>query len=287
MVWTLEEAEAEGICMEISYAPGEVKAGIDIAYHGMDREQFELRVNRAIEHLEQGDTYLINLTFPSVVETQYSLEDIFRHASAKYKFYRPDDFVIFSPETFVKISENRIHTYPMKGTIDASVENASDILMNDEKEIWEHNTIVDLLRNDLSMVSQNVCVEKYRYQDRILSRGVELLQTSSEIVGELTDNWRSQLAELLWSLTPAGSISGAPKKRTLEIIGSLELDERGYYTGICGRYDGETLDSAVCIRYIEQRDGKLWYRSGGGITANSQVDREYDEMLSKIYVPTF
>jgi para-aminobenzoate synthetase component 1 len=89
----------------------------------------------------------------------------------------------------------------------------------------------------------------------------------------------------LFKLLPAGSISGAPKQKTVEIIKEAETHQRGYYTGVCGIFDGENLDSGVMIRYIENQNGQLIYKSGGGITVNSEPDYEYNEMIDKIYVP--
>ncbi len=92
---------------------------------------------------------------------------------------------------------------------------------------------------------------------------------------------------MIFSLLPAGSICGAPKKRTLEIILSVETYERGYYTGVFGYWDGSLLDSAVAIRYIEKSGNKLDFKSGGGITFQSNCDHEYDEMVNKVYVPIY
>ena len=86
-------------------------------------------------------------------------------------------------------------------------------------------------------------------------------------------------------LLPAGSISGAPKQKTVEIIREAERSDRGYYTGVFGIFDGRDLDSAVNIRYIEQTDHGLQFRSGGGITAMSKMEDEYQEMMDKVYVP--
>ena len=205
--------------------------------------------------------------------------------SAKYKLYKKDDFVVFSPECFVRIKGDVISSYPMKGTMDASVENAEGKLMNSEKEIWEHNTIVDLIRNDLSVISKEVTVTKFRYIDRIRTHKGELLQVSSEITGKLPSDWKTRVGEILASLLPAGSVSGAPKRKTLDIIRDAEKLPRGYFTGIFGYFDGHSLDSGVMIRYIEKTKNGLLFRSGGGITAQSDEESEYREMIDKVYVP--
>jgi para-aminobenzoate synthetase component 1 len=238
-------------------------------------------------HLQYGNTFLLNLAFPSQVDTELSLEDVYHRSKAKYKLHLKDELVVFSPEIFVQIKDDYIYSYPMKGTIDAEAMGADLHILNDKKEIAEHSTIVDLIRNDLSMVAKEVRVTKFRYIDTIKTNINKLHQVSSEIRGKLSSNFHDRLGSILFTLLPAGSISGAPKPKTLEIIREAELYDRGYYTGVFGIYDGETLDSGVMIRYIEQTaDGSLQYRSGGGITAMSNLETEYQELIDKIYVPT-
>jgi para-aminobenzoate synthetase component 1 len=238
-----------------------------------------------VSHIQKGDSFLLNLTFPTEIEINLTLSEIFDLASAPYKLLLEDEFVLFSPECFVRISDDKVFTYPMKGTIDARAKDAENRLMNNEKEAWEHNTIVDLMRNDLSMVATDVRVEKFRFVQKIRTHKGEILQTSSEISGKLPANWQCNLGEILLKLLPAGSVSGAPKQKTVEIIQNTEAMTRGYYSGIFGVYDKGRLDSAVMIRYIEKKDGKMFFRSGGGITARSNADEEYNELLNKIYVP--
>ena len=173
----------------------------------------------------------------------------------------------------------------MKGTISALEENAVEKLLNSEKEFTEHNTIVDLIRNDLALVAKYIQVTKYRFIEKVETHRGAIYQTSSEICGELAENWRAEIGTILDKLLPAGSISGAPKVKTVEIIQQAEQQERGYYTGVFGYFDGENLESAVAIRYIEKEGEKFYFRSGGGITSLSQLDDEYNEVLEKIYVP--
>ncbi|MDO9795072.1 aminodeoxychorismate synthase component I, partial [Glaesserella parasuis] len=158
-------------------------------------------------------------------------------------------------------------------------------LLNSEKEFTEHNTIVDLIRNDLALVSKYIQVTKYRYVEKVETHRGAIYQTSSEICGELDENWQENIGTMLDKLLPAGSISGAPKVKTVEIIQQAEQQERGYYTGIFGYFDGENVESAVAIRYIEKQGDTYYFRSGGGITALSQLDGEYNEILEKVYVP--
>jgi len=254
--------------------------------HPITREDYNTRIEKVKMHIRRGDTYLLNLTFPTPIESELSIEELFAIARAPYKLLYMNKVLIFSPECFIKIRNGEIYSYPMKGTIDASIPDAEKIIIEDKKEFYEHNTIVDLIRNDLSMVSEYVRVSKFRYLERIPTNHNELIQVSSEIQGTLPDEWRSRLGDIILTLLPAGSISGAPKQKTVEIIREVETQERGYYTGIFGLFNGTDLDSAVNIRYIEKRNNKLFYHSGGGITAFSDSQLEYDELLSKIYVPT-
>ena len=223
-------------------------------------------------------------------------------------------FVCFSPETFVRIKGGRIYSYPMKGTLDASLPNAEKLLMEDQKEAAEHATIVDLIRNDLSRVAEDVRVDKYRYVDVLHTNKGDILQTSSEISGRLPEDYPHHLGEILDAQLPAGSITGAPKDKTMQIIQEAEGYDRGFYTGIMGIYDQGELNSAVMIRFIEEEtspvdfetDGeknfkakegkasegkepkasrKLYFKAGGGITSKSDCRKEYEEVIQKIYLP--
>lgn len=248
-------------------------------------DNYQRAFNKVMDNIRNGNTYLLNLTFPTKIKTNYSLKEIFYVSSAKYKLLFENKFVVFSPETFVQIKNGKIYSFPMKGTIDASIENAEQRLLNDEKEFAEHNTIVDLIRNDLSIVAKNVRVEKFRYVDKIKTSNKTLLQTSSKICGELEKNYHSKIGDVIFKLLPAGSISGAPKKKTVEIIKDAEKYERGYFTGIFGIFNGNDLDSAVMIRFVENINNELYYKSGGGITFMSKPELEYQEMIDKVYVP--
>ncbi|NQU51708.1 MAG: aminodeoxychorismate synthase component I, partial [Bacteroidetes bacterium] len=186
---------------------------------------------------------------------------------------------------FVQIENRKISSFPMKGTIDASKKNAKELILNDSKELAEHNTIVDLIRNDLSLVAENVEVEKFRYLERIKTNQRDLWQVSSKITGDLPEDYSENIGDIIYTMLPAGSISGAPKKKTVEIIKNAENYTRGFYTGIFCYFDGKNLDSCVLIRYIEKQNDELIYKSGGGITFKSKVEPEYDEMLKKVYVP--
>lgn len=248
--------------------------------------EYKKAFKNVINNISHGNSYLLNLTFPTLIKTEADLEDIFYRSRAKYRLLLKNKFVVFSPEIFVRIDEaGTIRSFPMKGTIDASVPEAERKILEDEKEQAEHNTIIDLIRNDLSMNASNVRVEKYRYIDTIDTSSYKLLQVSSEIAGSLGPEWNARAGGIITSMLPAGSISGAPKQETLRIIRESEKSERGYYTGIFGIFTGKELDSAVMIRFIEQNDEGYVYRSGGGITYLSDAEKEYNELIKKIYVP--
>lgn len=251
----------------------------------ISKNDYKTKFDQVQHHLRLGNTYLLNLTQPTPITSPYTLKQIYTMAHAPYKLRVKEEFVTFSPEAFITIENNTIHTYPMKGTIDASMDNAEETLLNDPKEIAEHTMIVDLLRNDLGMVAKNIKVERFRYITSIKTGEKELLQVSSHISGELTQGWEKNIGRILKTLLPAGSISGTPKKKSTELIEKIEGYTRGYYSGIFGCYDGSSLYSAVSIRYIEQTEEGYLYKSGGGITSDSQWEREYQEMLDKIYIP--
>ncbi|MDR1082068.1 MAG: aminodeoxychorismate synthase component I [Deltaproteobacteria bacterium] len=235
--------------------------------------------------LLRGDSYLVNLTARTPVGCGLDLAGVYRRAGAMYRLLVPGRFVCFSPEIFVRIEDGLISTFPMKGTIDASVPDAERKILADLKETAEHATVVDLLRNDLSMFASGVHVRRWRYVDRIRAREREILQVSSEVSGRLPAGWRGRLGEIMLGLTPAGSCSGAPKESTLRIIREAEGIPRGYYTGVFGLFDGRTLDTGVLIRFVEEEGGRLFFRSGGGITAMSRPRDEYREVLEKICLP--
>ena len=249
------------------------------------KKKFDILQNE----IKEGNSYLLNLTAKTKIKTALSLEDIYKNTQARFKLRfqnQNENFVCFSPERFVEIKKNKISTYPMKGTIDSSIINAQARILGDLKEMTEHTMVVDLLRNDLGIVGSKVRVDKFRYVEKINAGNKKLFQVSSKISANLQNNWHENIGDILTSLLPAGSITGTPKKKTIEILNKVEDYDRGFYTGIFGFFDGENLDSSVMIRFIEiDKKGELFYKSGGGITCDSNVELEYQELLDKIYLP--
>ncbi len=255
----------------------------------IDFEDYQKEFDMVIENIKAGNTYLLNLSASSSIKINSNskdiLQEIYNAADAKFKLKYKNDFVCFSPERFIKIDQNKIYTYPMKGTIDANIPNAKEKILANQKEMAEHTMVVDLLRNDLGIVASKIKVEKFRYIDKISAGKKQLLQVSSKISGELKQNWQDNIGDILVSLLPAGSITGTPKRKTVELINQIENHKREFYTGVFGVFDGQNLDSAVMIRFIQNTKEGLIYKSGGGITIDSDVKSEYQELLDKVYIP--
>lgn len=250
-------------------------------------EEFRKAFDQVHHQLKIGNSYLTNLTFTTPITCNHTLQEIFFRSKAKFKLWLKDQFVVFSPEIFLQLKGHTITSFPMKGTIDASHENARLSILENTKEMAEHVSIVDLIRNDMSIYASNVRVDRFRYIDEVQTHEKKLLQVSSEISGELDDRALKNIGEVIFSLLPAGSISGAPKHKTLEIIREAENYNRGYYTGVFGIFDGKNLDSGVMIRFIEQQKNGLVFKSGGGIHSLSDPKSEYQEMIDKVYVPIY
>ena len=253
--------------------------------HPITADEYRKKFEIIHRNMLAGNSYLANLTCRIPLETSLTLRDIFMRARARYRLWVKDRFVCFSPESFVRIDNGIISSYPMKGTISCSVPHAGQTLLDDRKEAAEHATIVDLIRNDLSRVANHVTVSRYRYVERLETCNGAILQTSSEITGQLSADYRRHIGDILMAQLPAGSITGAPKKKTVEIIREAEGYDRGFYTGVAGICCRGQVDSCVLIRFIDNENGKLFFKAGGGITAMSDWQKEYQEIKEKTYVP--
>lgn len=288
LIYPLNELP-DGLRFSTPGFPDEIKDHPDdklsLKKNPVSKKDYTKKFDRVRKQIRYGNSYLINLTQPTELDINWNLEDIYKGSKAPYKLLIKNQFVVFSPEIFIRTNGRVIETYPMKGTIDASIPNARDQILNDRKEKAEHITIVDLMRSDLSKVATDVEVEEFRFIDKITTHEKEILQVSSKITGKLPPEHLENLGEWLFSLLPAGSISGAPKEKTLNILAEIEDYQRGYYTGVFGVFDGTNIDSAVMIRFIEKNNKRMIYKSGGGITYRSDPDKEYQELKDKVYVP--
>ncbi|WP_434275197.1 aminodeoxychorismate synthase component I [Aliarcobacter cryaerophilus] len=251
-------------------------------------DEYKKKFDLIQDEIKNGNSYLLNLTAQTKIDTNLTLDNIYEASSSLLKLrVKLDDldFVCFSPEKFIDIKDNKIYTYPMKGTIDTNLTDAKNILLNSKKELAEHTMVVDLLRNDLGKVANNIKVEEFRKFSKISTKDRELFQTSSIISGDLQNNWQEKIGDILSNILPAGSITGTPKKSTIEILNNIENYDRGFYSGIFGIFDGINLQSFVLIRFIENINNELFYKSGGGITSDSIAKEEYEELLNKVYLP--
>ncbi|MBE1237761.1 aminodeoxychorismate synthase component I [Phaeovibrio sulfidiphilus] len=228
---------------------------------------------------------VVNLSERTRIAPGVDARDLFLASRAPYQIYVPGRFVCFSPECFVRITaDGTITTRPIKGTINAACPDAEHTLMTSPKEIAEHTATVRLVEEELANIAKGVHVARFRAVETIETRSGTLLQTVSDVSGTLDPADLDRPGDLLFRLLPAGSVTGVPRAAAHALIQALETRPRGYYCGIAGYSDGQTLETAVLIRFIEIEGETLWYRSGGGVTADSVCDREYAEILDKIYL---
>lgn len=245
-----------------------------------DRESVAGAIRSLQTEMRAGRSYLVNYCSQTGVRLVDSPQTLFQRSTAPFTIWLEGEFICFSPEAFISVTGDSISTNPMKGT-------GGDLakLLADEKEQAEHATVVDLLRNDLGKVASGVRIESYRFASRIERQTGPLFQTSTRISGRMPRDWRGRIGEWLPQLLPAGSISGAPKQETLQLIRQNESEPRGFFTGIAVLFDGENLQSAVLIRFLDLSEPQKKFRSGAGITIYSDPEAEYDEIMSKVYIP--
>ena len=153
-VYTLEEAKEAGIEFSIDHDFHSKEHALELQKRAVSFESYKEKFDRVIEEIKSGNTYLLNLTQPTPIEPNAKLQEIFTQANAPYKIKYKDEFVCFSPETFIQIEDDEIATFPMKGTIDASLPNAKERILANEKEMAEHVMVVDLLRNSSGIVAR-------------------------------------------------------------------------------------------------------------------------------------
>ncbi|MDD5866158.1 MAG: anthranilate synthase component I [Lachnospiraceae bacterium] len=253
-------------------------------------EEFTEKVEKIKYHIHEGDIF--QLVFSNPMEARYegSLLDTYRVLRttnpSPYMFYFSGDDVEIagsSPETLVKVSNGEIRTFPLAGTRPRGRDEKEDQklekeLLSDEKERAEHNMLVDLGRNDLGRLCKfgSVQVEKYM----AIEKYSHVMHIGSEVKGILREDKKP--IDAIDSVLPAGTLSGAPKFRAMELINELENDRRGIYGGAIGYVDFTgNLDVCIAIRLAYKRNGKVFVRSGAGIVADSIAKNEYKECQNK------
>lgn len=284
IVCKLSDAHKFGLFFKF-YQPNLLTKSPDysLRLYPMDFEIYQNAFNKVIAYMRSGDVYLLNLCFKTPFSSNLNLSKIYEHSNAQLVLHLKEHFVCFTPEKFITIKNDKITTFPMKGTISAEISDAKQRLLNNEKEFSEQAMITDLMRNDLSIVSEGVRVDKFRYFDEISTPRGEILQTSTQISGNLLRHYVKNYGDLFEQILPAGSITGTPKIRACEIIKEVEECKRGFYSGVFIHFDGKICQSYVLIRFVEQLDGKLVFKSGGGITVQSEARKEFHELLQKAY----
>ncbi len=260
----------------------------------LDTDSIKNSINSAKQLMTKGECYLANITYTKILKTDknnrfpnsqeffISWLNIFSRY-AVYLNYNNIGISSFSPERFLYYKNNYLLTEPIKGTLKSphkqpTLRDAENLWSN-KKEIFEHTLVVDLLRHDLYKVCTPESVQVYKpFFTRLAG---SLLQMQSFILGEVNKNF--SLGECLEKLLPAGSITGTPKKRVCEIINNLEINKRGYYTGICGlRYPNGDFEALILIRSLFQGQLGLYFGVGAGITTLSDTAAELEELYIKL-----
>ncbi len=247
-------------------------------------------VEKAKDYIREGDIFQVVLSNRIEADIEGSLFDAYRVLRttnpSPYMFYfSSDDIEIAgaSPETLVKVNNGNLYTFPLAGTKPRGKTPEEDLkleeeLLSDEKELAEHNMLVDLGRNDIGRIAEigSVSVDKYLSVERFS----HVMHIGSTVSGKLRKDLDALAA--LDSILPAGTLSGAPKIRACEIINELENNKRGIYGGAIGYVDlSGNLDTCISIRLAFARNNKAFIRSGAGIVADSVPDTEFDESMNK------
>lgn len=255
-----------------------------------NKEQYCEMVERAKHYIYEGDIFQVVLSNRLDSDFEGSLLDAYRvlrttNPSPYMFFFSSDDMEIAgaSPETLVKLENGVLHTFPLAGTRPRGKTDAEDKalekeLLADEKELSEHNMLVDLGRNDIGKISKFGTVEVEKYMS--IERYSHVMHIGSTVRGEISES-KSAL-DAVDAVLPAGTLSGAPKIRACEIINELENNKRGVYGGAIGYIDFRgNLDTCIAIRLAFKKNGRIFVRSGAGIVADSVPENEYNECINK------
>lgn len=255
-----------------------------------DKEQYCAMVEKAKRYIYEGDIFQVVLSNRLDADFEGSLFDAYRvlratNPSPYMFFFSSDDMEIAgaSPETLVKLENGVLHTFPLAGTRPRGATDEQDKqleaeLLRDEKELSEHNMLVDLGRNDIGKISKFGSVEVEKYMS--IERYSHVMHIGSTVRGEILDS-KSAL-DAVDAILPAGTLSGAPKLRACEIINELENNKRGVYGGAVGYIDFRgNLDTCIAIRLAFKKNGRVFVRSGAGIVADSVPENEFNECINK------
>lgn len=255
-----------------------------------NEKRFTSMVRSAQNHIHEGDIFQVVLSNPMTTPAEGSLFDAYRvlrcsNPSPYMVFMTSDDVEIAaaSPETLVRLEDGHLFTYPLAGTrprgntYEADQEAERDLLA-DEKELAEHNMLVDLGRNDIGRVASLGSVHVERYLDVL--RFSHVMHLGSTVCGELAKDCDAM--DVIDSILPAGTLSGAPKIRACQIIQEQEGEKRGIYGGAIGYLDfAGNLDTCIGIRLAYKKNGEVCVQSGAGIVAESVPSREFTECRNK------
>lgn len=254
------------------------------------RDEYCSMVEKAKHYIHEGDIFQIVLSNRIEADIEGSLLDTYRALRmtnpSPYMFYfSSDDIEIAgaSPETLVKLENGVLHTFPLAGTRPRGNTDEEDLalekeLLADEKELAEHNMLVDLGRNDIGRISKIGSVEVEKYMN--IERYSHVMHIGSTVRGIIRDD--NDALDAVDSILPAGTLSGAPKLRACELICELENNKRGIYGGAIGYIDFTgNLDTCIAIRLAFAKNGKVFVRSGAGIVADSIPENEYQECINK------
>ncbi len=269
------------------FKPLELKT--EITPHFSEKQYCEM-VEKAKNYIREGDIFQVVLSNPMRAEAEGSLFDTYRvlrtENPSPYMFYFSSDDIELSgasPETLAKLENGKISTFPLAGTRPRGKDDEEDKaleaeLLRDEKELAEHNMLVDLGRNDIGKVSEigSVKVEEYLSIERFS----HVMHIGSTVTGKIRAD--KDAVDAVDAILPAGTLSGAPKFRACQIIEELENDKRGVYGGAIGYLDFTgNMDTCIAIRLVYKKNGRICIRSGAGVVADSVPENEFRECINK------
>ena len=254
------------------------------------KEQYCDMVEKAKQYIREGDIFQVVLSDPMKAEAEGSLFDTYRVLRAAnpspYMFYFSSDDIELSgasPETLAKLDNGKLSTFPLAGTRPRGKTPDEDKaleadLLQDEKELAEHNMLVDLGRNDIGKISRIGTVKVEKYME--IERFSHVMHIGSTVTGTIRED--KDAVDAVDAILPAGTLSGAPKIRACQIIDELENNKRGVYGGAIGYLDfAGNLDTCIAIRLVYKKNGAICIRSGAGIVADSVPEKEFEECANK------